>query len=357
MHQKYLIIYLIFIIPLFLLISINQYNPPDENFSISSQVKYFSQEIGPRPAASDNESKAAYYLESQMRNYGVDTEIQDFKYYSLNSKAIKKSQNVIGTIKGVSSKEIIICADLDTVRDKRYGKYVDGANDDASSLAIIMALAKKYGKKKPYLTIKLIGFGASEESFTFPIITPSRTCLKPESYYKILYTPYLIGSRYYVLTHQEELENMFAVISLEATGTGTPCFIGKDAFVENNLFFVNFLVSNAKLHGINAQNIDFTSFEDESKTEGAISHVYLPFSYAGIPSTFLTCMNNPNSSSSSHNTLEIPEYLTLNDTYDNLVKNSGNEDDLEQHLQMVFFVVDDSIGKLSALYSMNNYFE
>lgn len=356
MHPQYVIIFLILIFSSIFLVSINYFTNSHEYLPITPQVKYFSKDIGPRPAGSENERQAAQYLASQMTSYGVETQIQNFKYYSLNSKGTKQSQNVVGTIDGVSSNQIIICADLDTVKDGMYGNYTEGANDDASSLALILALAKKYGKEKPYLTVKLIAFGASEDTFTFPVITQPKTCLKPEAYYKINYIPYLVGARWYVLTHQEEIEKTAAVISLEAIGAGTPCFVSSDAFNDNNPLYVNFLVNNARMHGINAQKIDFVSFKDELGEEGAISHVYLPFAYANVPSTFLTCMKKPDLMSPIHNAREIPDYLTVNDTYENLVKINGNEEALEQHLQMVLFVIYNNIDKLSAVYSMNNYF-
>ena len=322
------------------------------SLSLSSQVKYFSKEIGPRLAGSVNESRAASYLATQFKKHGLETEIQEFKYYSLNSEEIKNSQNVVGTIKGVSPRQIIICADLDTVRDSAAGQYTEGANDDSSALALMVGLAEKYQGSKPHYTIKLIAFGASEEPFTFPLITPPRTSLDPEAYYKIVYTPYLVGARTYVLDHQEETENTLAVISLEAPGVGEPCFVNEDAFVKNNDLMVNFLVNNARLQGINAHEIDFAAF-DKSGREGAISHIYLPFSYAGIPSTFLTCMQSPDLNSAIHNQSEIPDYLTVQDNYENLVKNNGNEQNLENHLQMVLYVVKDSVDKLSAFYIMN----
>src|SRR5665648_272965 len=88
-------------------------NEESTDLSLLSDVKYISKEIGPRPAGSENEKETAQYLASKLKIYGVETQIDEFNYYSMPSKSIKKSENVVGTIKGISPKQIIICADLD----------------------------------------------------------------------------------------------------------------------------------------------------------------------------------------------------------------------------------------------------
>ncbi|MEG3225021.1 MAG: Zn-dependent exopeptidase M28 [Methanobacteriales archaeon Met13] len=341
-----------------------------------SHVKYITQEIGPRPAGSAPENQTAQYLASQFQKYGIRTQIQQFKYYSLNSKDIKTSQNVIGTIEGVSDKEIIICADLDSPRDNLVGNYTQGANDDVTALAILIGLAEKYQDKKPFYTIKLVAFGAGEDSFTFPLITPKRTSLTPDAYHQIVYLPYLVGARQYLLTHQNSVNNALAVISLEAVGIGTPCvvlrggssvsplvgFLGigtpcvvsRDYYATNDPFLVNFLVWNGISRGIQTEKIDFMASNRTIGSESAISHVYLPFSIAEIPSTFITCMNNPNINSPIHDVEnEMPGYLSVEDDYENLVQQNGDENSAEKHLKTILYLVNDSIDKLSVWNILN----
>lgn len=325
-------------------------NSDYSELSLVSHVKYITKEIGPRPAGSESERETANYVKSKLDAYGVKTEIQEFQYYSMNSKQIKKSENVIGTINGTSPRQIIICADLDTYYDKINGNYTEGANDDTTSLAVLIGLAEKYQHKKPYYTLKLICFGAGEDEYTFPINTSQRISLNQDEHNKIMYTPYLVGSRYYLLQNQDSINNTIAVISLEAVGIGDPCFVSQDSYVENNQSFVNFLVFNARNDGINAEQIDFMTFNSSTSEKHPISHIYLPFSYANIPSTFLTCMKNPDINSVIHGDQEIPEYLTVNDNYENLVKNNGGEKGLEKQLETILYVVEDSVDKISMLY-------
>ena len=239
---------------------------------------------------------------------------------------------------------------FDTIKDFTSGNYTYGANDDATGLAILIGLAEKYKDKKPLFTIKLIACGASEDEFTFPLVMPERTKLDPDSYYKIKYIPYMVGARYYVLSNQENLNKILAVLSVEAVGIGKPFIVSKDYFIENDQFFVDFMTLNAKIHGIDAQKIDFTASKLPLGFEVAISHIYLPFSITKIPSTFITSMNNPDMSSGVHDTTKtMPNYLSEQDTYDNLVKENGNEDKLNEHLDSVLDMVDVSINGISYL--------
>ncbi|MGF7119450.1 M28 family metallopeptidase [Methanobacterium oryzae] len=347
MHVKTLFLFLI------LLFSIFPANlePIFASEDLLIHVRHISKDIGPRQGGSKEEEMTAQYIASQFRKNGIKTEIQKFKYYSLNSEGIKTSQNVVGTIEGISDKEIIICADLDTVKDFASANYTEGANDDATGLAVLIGLAEKYKCKKPLFTIKLIACGASEDGFTFPLVTPKRTELSADSYYKINYIPYMVGARQYVLSNQQNLNKTLAVLSIEAVGIGNPYFVSRDYYTENDPFFINFLVLNAKMHGIGAEKIDFMASKLPLGQEAAISHIYLPFSIAKIPSTFITCMNNPDNSGIHDTTNCMPNYLSVDDTYENLVKENMNEELLREHLEDVLDMVDASINGISYLNS------
>ncbi len=350
MYKKtFLIIFLIFM--LFL-----SFNTSSANNDLVSYVEHISKDIGPRPAGSINEEETAIYLADQFRLNGLETEIQKFKYYTITSGQVKSSQNVIGTIQGVSNKEIIICADLDTVKDYCTGNYSEGANDVAVPLSLLIGLAQNYKNKKPYYTIKLIAFGAGEEGFTFPLLRPKRQELSPDTYYQVTYLPYLVGSRYYLLTHQKMVNNTVAVVSLEAVGIGDPFLVSKDYYVENNQSYIDFLVLYGNINGYNLNKIDFMASNMSMGNEAAISHVYLPFSIAKIPSTFLTSMKNPDISSPVHDTQkEIPNYLSSNDTFENLVEENAGRIELEKNLENRLKLLENIIDGTTFFNLINNF--
>ena len=340
------------LIIIILIFSVKPVHPVD----MVGEVKHLSEDIGPRPAGSTREMMAAEYVASRFRALGIKTDIEEFKYYSLISPKVKRSCNVIATIEGDSEGEIIICADLDTPVDPVTGNYSPGANDDATGLALLLEIAERYHDRKPPYTIKLIAFGAGEDGFTFPLVTPKRTSLSPDAYHQIVYLPYLVGARYYILNRQEDVENIIAVISLEAMGIGSPCVVRRDYYADNSAALVGLIAFNARLHGIGADVIDFMEASTPAGDQ-PISHVYLPFSVAGVPSTFLVSMRDP-SSGGVHSTItEIPGYLSDRDTFSKLIEESGGREALEGHMEFMADTVEYSIEAIFLVRGMWNLFQ
>ena len=326
------------IIMIILLSGIQPVHPAD----MVGDIRHLSEDIGPRPAGSAREMMAAEYLASRFRALGIDTEVEEFGYYSLTSPGVRRSCNVIATIEGDSEDEIILCADLDTPMDPVSGNYSAGASDDATGLALLLEIAERYHDRRPPYTIKLIAFGAGEDGFTFPLVTPKRTSLSPDAYHQIVYLPYLVGARHYILNRQDDVDRIIAVISLEAMGTGTPCVVRRDYYSDNSGPLVDLIALNARLHGIRACVVDFMAASTPSG-EQPISHVYLPFSVAGVPSTFLVSMRDP-SSGGVHSTItEMPGYLSDRDTYSNLVEESGGVEGLKGHMDVMADMVECSV--------------
>lgn len=102
------------------------------------------------------------------------------------------------------------------------------------------------------------------------------------------------------------------------------------------------------IDGINARKIEFMAMNRTVAGEVPISHVYLPFSIAGVPSTFITCMRDP-TDSPVHTEREIPGYLSVDDTYENLLKFSGGEEKLNTHLNMMVNLTGGVIDRLPPL--------
>jgi hypothetical protein len=315
---------------------IYQTNSEKGDLSITGDVEYISKNIGSRPAGSLKEKDVAVYLQERFEDYGVSTEIQEFQYCKKGHDEVKNSWNVIGTIPGISKKEIIIGADLDTYQENGA---INGANDDATGLALLIALSEHYREEKPYYTLKLVGFGAGEEPYTTPLLKkPASSYLSNEQYNNIMDIPYLVGARYYVLQNPTVPVDTVAVITLETVGIGDPYFVSEDSFIENNPEFIDSLINKTKQNGLKIDKIGYISYKKDAK-ELPISHVYLPFAYTGIPSTFLTCMKNTNTQSTVHNNTEIPGYLTTNDTYENLLKYNNGKEKLEKHLKNILKII------------------
>lgn len=68
----------------------------------------------------------------------------------------EKSENVIGILKGRTSENIIICAHHDSV------SMCEGADDNASGVAVVLELARMFSKLKPERNLIFITFGSEE---------------------------------------------------------------------------------------------------------------------------------------------------------------------------------------------------
>ena len=126
--------------------------------------------------------------------------------------------------------------------------------------------------------------------------------------------------------------------------------------MENNQSYIDFLVLYGNINGYNLNKIDFMASKMSMGNEAAISHVYLPFSIAKIPSTFLMSMKNPDISSPVHDTQkEIPNYLSSNDTFENLVEENAGRIELEKNLENRLKLVENIIDGTTFFNLINNF--
>lgn len=157
-----------------------------------AHTEFLSEEIGPRTAGSENEKRARDYIMDELNESGYQAIKQDFTY--TRRQVTKNSSNVIGVKAGRSPKQIIVGAHYDSVG---IGK---GADDNASSVGVILETSEALKKKNLPYTIKFVFFGAEEEG--------------------------LQGSKYYVTQmSQEEKDNTVAMINLDSLLAGDKIYV------------------------------------------------------------------------------------------------------------------------------------
>ena len=135
-----------------------------------------------RGTGSEGNKKAANYIAHQFKKLKLKPLIQGNSYYQLFTATVRKvkvadsvrpTQNLIGYLDNGAAKTIIIGAHYDHLGEGKqgsskdslgWGKIHNGADDNASGVAGMLALAKYYSKnkiKEPYNFI-FIAFGAEE---------------------------------------------------------------------------------------------------------------------------------------------------------------------------------------------------
>lgn len=153
--------------------------------------------------------EAANYIAKKFEEYGLQTGSDDGTYFQqwtqdvLDKKNVKL-KNVVGIIPGTNpdfSEAVIISAHYDhlgfgwpDVRKGNEGKIHNGADDNASGVAVMLELAKTLGKThKPARTIVFIAFTAEEAG--------------------------LVGSRYFVNNYQKfSINKILANLNIDTVG-------------------------------------------------------------------------------------------------------------------------------------------
>lgn len=131
-----------------------------------------SDEMEGRKSGTPGIEKAAKYIESEFKRIGLttfeglDSYRQTFNFTPRRSKEEITSANIIGVLEGKSKKDeyVIISAHYDHLGNEGKGedKIYNGANDDASGVTGVLALAeyfKKFGNER---TIVFAAFTAEE---------------------------------------------------------------------------------------------------------------------------------------------------------------------------------------------------
>jgi Zn-dependent M28 family amino/carboxypeptidase len=122
--------------------------------------------LGGRLPNTPGHAKAQQYLLQRFRSIGlkpVGAQYQHaFTFTQRNTTTAQPGMNLVGMIQGKSDKVIVVSAHYDHV-GTRNGKVFNGADDDASGIGAILALATHFQKQKPQHTLVFVAFDAEEQ--------------------------------------------------------------------------------------------------------------------------------------------------------------------------------------------------
>ena len=117
------------------------------------------EECTPRDSGTTGGEKAALWLQSQLINEGVATELDRFD--DKTPYGIKTFNNVIGTLPGSSDEWIILLSHYDT--KSGISRSFQGANDSGSSTGLLLELASTIKNAGPLHYNYIFGFMDGEE--------------------------------------------------------------------------------------------------------------------------------------------------------------------------------------------------
>jgi hypothetical protein len=116
---------------------------------------HLSGKIGARPAASRGEARAQRWVASQFLSAGLAVSIDKFRVPGKGT-----SRNVVGELDGPANCLQVLVAHVDS------GPDGPGANDNASGVGVLVALAHQLAGLKPPCDVWLASTGAEERGFT-----------------------------------------------------------------------------------------------------------------------------------------------------------------------------------------------
>jgi hypothetical protein len=125
-------------------------------------VRHLAGSIGPRHATSPEFRRAAGWVADELRSYGYDVSRQRFPVPGGDSWGVPvgpgRSVNVIATSPDFDPREphLVVGAHLDTV------PQAPGAEDNASGVGTVLAVAEALADRRARLPVVLVAFGAEE---------------------------------------------------------------------------------------------------------------------------------------------------------------------------------------------------
>ncbi len=221
-------------------------------------VRHLAETIGPRPMGSPQEREALKYFADKLEEYGCEV---GWHHITESKTQITDSGNVFGRLSGLSSREIVIGAHIDSATPE-----IPGANDDGSGVAAVIELARVFSQTPHYSTLVFVAFGGEESG--------------------------LVGSNYFVENYP--LESVALMLQLDMTSNDSPLLLWIDSKQHQS---PRWLVSASidLFHMLGYQNIDYpTHFQILNSALSGAGSDHEPFLRKGIPAIgFVSDLRHP----------------------------------------------------------------
>lgn len=138
-----------------------QFNADSAFLYVETQVKF-----GPRVPNTKEHRACAEWLTNELARHGFDTLVQRGKVIAFNGNVLD-IQNIIGQYNKDEKERVMFCAHWDTRpfadRDTiNKNKPIDGANDGASGVAVLLEVARQISIQNPRLGVDIIFFDAED---------------------------------------------------------------------------------------------------------------------------------------------------------------------------------------------------
>ena len=135
-------------------------------FNADSAFLYVADQVdfGPRVPGSDEHRKCAIWIIDKLEDYGANVTSQKFKTRTYDN-VTRSGQNIIGSFNPEAAKRILLMAHWDTRpfadhddNPNNYNTPIDGANDGASGVGVLLEMARQFQLKSPKVGVDIVLF-------------------------------------------------------------------------------------------------------------------------------------------------------------------------------------------------------
>lgn len=148
--------------------TVTRVNPPDFNedtawFYVKAQIDF-----GPRVCNTPAHDKCAEFLASRLKSWADEVKIQRANLKAYNG-TILKAQNIIASFQPGNPNRILLSSHWDSrpyadhdPNPANHSKPIDGANDGASGVGVLMEVARQLSIAKPGIGVDIIFWDAED---------------------------------------------------------------------------------------------------------------------------------------------------------------------------------------------------
>ncbi|MGL4806386.1 MAG: M28 family peptidase [Bacteroidales bacterium] len=244
-------------------------NVPVFNADSAYQFVKMQTDMGPRVPNSETHKKAAGILAAELRRHGADVKVQEFDALAYNRQLLK-GYNIIGSYNPESSNRILLFAHWDTrpyadadPNKANHKKPIDGANDGASGVGVLLEMARQFGVQNPTIGVDIMLLDL--EDFGTPYFGTNTTGEEA----------YCLGSQYWAKNPHERGYKARYGILLDMVGD-------KNAKFSKDLYSMRFAPSVVNKVWTTAQKLGYGNyFVNETGSFLTDDHIYV--NQYGIP--------------------------------------------------------------------------
>jgi hypothetical protein len=244
------------------------FNADSAYYFIQKQVDF-----GPRVPNSKEHAACAEFLVNELKRFGAEVIIQEATARAFDGN-ILNMKNIIGQFSPEKEKRLLLCAHWDTrpfadKDTKDQNKPIDGANDGASGVGVLLEIARAMQKQQPEYGIDIIFFDAEDYGVTDAATANYRD-------YKEAEKTWCLGSQHWAkYPHKPNYRAKYGIL-LDMVGAKDAVFLKEQYSLQYALKVVNKVWNTA--HTLGYGNYF------EKRVGGTITddHYYINI-YAGIP--------------------------------------------------------------------------